>query len=261
MSILVNDYGDWVEITLNRPDKLNSFNDEMHMALRETLETAKRDGKRAILLTGAGRGFCAGQDLGDRDPAKMEGKPDLSKTLTTFYNPLVRLIRSIEAPVICAVNGVAAGAGANVALACDIVLASENAKFIQSFSKVGLSPDAGGSWHLTKLLGEKRAMALALTAEPLSAKTAEEWGLVWKCLPEGDLMNAARTMAESFSVGPTIGYSLIKKSIHAAHANSLDAQLEVEAAHQKTCGETPDYAEGVSAFLNKRPPNFTGKQK
>lgn len=259
MSILTADHGDWVEITLNRPDKLNSFNDDMHVELRQALETAKHSGKRAILLTGAGRGFCAGQDLGDRDPAKMEGKPDLSKTLTTFYNPLVRLIRSIEAPVICAVNGVAAGAGANVALACDIVLASENAKFIQSFSKVGLSPDAGGSWHLTHLLGEKRAMGLALTAEPLSAQKAEEWGLIWKCLAEDELMSTARAMAESFASGPTIGYAMIKKSLQEAATNSLDEQLDVEAKHQKICGETPDYAEGVSAFLNKRAPNFTGK--
>ena len=160
----------WVEITLNRPDKLNSFNEEMHVALRSELERACDSGMRVILLTGAGRGFCAGQDLEDRDPSKTKSAPDLSQRLTKYYNPLIRLIRSLELPVICAVNGVAAGAGVNIALACDIVLAAGSAKFIQSFSKVGLVPDTGGSWSLTQLLGEARAKGLALTGEPVTAK-------------------------------------------------------------------------------------------
>lgn len=181
----------WVEITLNRPDRLNSFNDEMHLALRSELERARDSGARAIFITGAGRGFCAGQDLGDRDPSKMTSAPDLSQTLTNFYNPLIRLIRSMEIPVICAVNGVAAGAGANIALACDIVLAAEGAKFIQSFSKVGLVPDAGGSWSLTNLVGEARAKGLALTAQPISASKAEEWGMIWKSIPDQSLMSEA----------------------------------------------------------------------
>lgn len=258
-TIAVSDHGAWVEITLNRPDKLNSFNDEMHRALFAALGAARDGGKRAVLLTGAGRGFCAGQDLGDRDPAKMDGPPDLSVTLTTFYNPLVRLIRSLEFPVVCAVNGVAAGAGANVALACDIVLAAESAKFIQSFSKVGLSPDAGGSYHLTRLLGEARAKGLALTATPLPARQAADWGLIWQALPDDRLMDEARALTARLAAGPTVGLGQTKLSIQAAATNTLDAQLDHEAAAQRLCGRTPDYAEGVSAFLGKRAPQFTGQ--
>ncbi|KUF11119.1 2-(1,2-epoxy-1,2-dihydrophenyl)acetyl-CoA isomerase PaaG [Pseudoponticoccus marisrubri] len=259
-TILVQDHGTWTEITLNRPDRLNSFNDEMHLALRAAIEAAREGGARAILLTGAGRGFCAGQDLGDRDPSKMDGPPDLSRALTEFYNPLVRLIRGLDFPVVCAVNGVAAGAGANVAFGSDIVLAAESAKFIQSFAKVGLGPDAGGSYHLTRLLGEARAKALALTAEPLPATTAAEWGLIWKALPDDALMDEARALTARLAEGPTLGLGRIKHLIHAAATNDLDTQLDEEARSQKICGESPDYAEGVSAFLNKRAPRFTGRK-
>jgi len=259
-SILAVDHGGWTEITLNRPDRLNSFNDDMHLALRARIESARDAGTRALLLTGAGRGFCAGQDLGDRDPSKMDGPPDLSETILTYYAPLVRLIRTLEFPVICAVNGVAAGAGANIALACDIVLAGESAKFIQSFAKVGLVPDAGGSFTLTRILGEARAKALALTATPLSATQAADWGLIWKAVADDDLMAEARALTTGLASGPTVGLGLTKMAIQAAATNSLDRQLELEARFQKTCGESPDYAEGVSAFLGKRAPEFTGRK-
>jgi 2-(1,2-epoxy-1,2-dihydrophenyl)acetyl-CoA isomerase len=173
--------GGVLEITLNRPDRFNSFNDEMHVAMAECFDVAERDDAcRAVLLTGAGRGFCAGQDLDARNPEKMSGPPDLGETLTRFYNPMIRRIRTLEKPVVCAVNGVAAGAGANLALACDIVLAASSAKFIQSFVRVGLVPDAGGSWMLPRLIGEARAKAIAMTAEPVPAEKAEAWGMIWR---------------------------------------------------------------------------------
>ncbi len=257
-TILTQTYQNWVEITLNRPDKLNSFTPEMHLALRGAIESARDSGARAILLTGAGRGFCAGQDLGARDPSKMTAAPDLSQTLETYYNPLIKLIRSLEFPVICAVNGVAAGAGANIALACDIVLAAEGARFIQSFAKVGLMPDAGGSWSLPHLIGEARAKGLALTATPLSATKAAKWGLIWDVIPNETLMAEARTLTESLANGPTVGLGLTKMAIQAASSNTMDEQLDLEAENQKICGATPDYAEGVTAFLQKRVPEFTG---
>ena len=249
-----------LQLTLNRPDKLNSFNRAMHLALRAGFEQAHADQSvRAVLLTGAGRGFCAGQDLGDRDPAKQSGPPDLGTTLNDFYNPLVRQIRTLPKPVICAVNGVAAGAGANVALACDIVLAAKSARFIQAFAKIGLIPDAGGSWSLTRLLGEARAKALALTAEPLSAETAAQWGLIWQCVEDQDLMPKAQAVAQSLAKGPTLAYGLTKQAIQAAATQSLDSQLDLERDLQRQAGQSRDYAEGVSAFLQKRPAEFQGQ--
>ena len=258
-SILVESHNNWIEITLNRPKRLNSFTEEMLISLRSVIEDSVKNQVRSILITGNGRGFCAGQDLADRDPAKIEGTPDLSETLTKQYNPLIQLIRNSEIPVICAVNGVAAGAGANLALACDIVIAAEDAKFIQSFSQVGLIPDSGGSWILPRLVGEARAKGLALLAESISARQAEKWGLIWEAVPNRDLMFHSRFIAEKLAKGPTLGLGLTKKIIQESWNNNLDEQLELEAKTQKICGESADYAAGVTAFFKKQRPTFVGK--
>ena len=246
-------------IILNRPDRLNSFNEAMHAALMSALLDAETDGScRALILTGAGRGFCAGQDLSDRvfSPGQV---PDLSSTLERLYNPLVRKIRSLQMPVICAVNGVAAGAGANIALACDIVLAARSAKFIQAFAKLGLVPDSGGTWFLPRLVGTARARALALLAEPVSAEQAEAWGMIWKAVDDAALTDEAHRLAAHFAVQPTVGLGLIKQALDASEMNDLDRQLDLERDLQGRAGRTPDYLEGVTAFFEKRQPKFTGR--
>jgi 2-(1,2-epoxy-1,2-dihydrophenyl)acetyl-CoA isomerase len=259
-AVLQERYDGFSVVTLNRPDKLNAFNERQHQELRAILERcASEKACRAIVLTGAGRGFCAGQDLGDRDPAMLGESPDLGQTLETFYVPLVQLLRTMEKPIIGAVNGVAAGAGANIALACDIVLAAKSAKFIQAFSRIGLIPDAGGTYWLTRHLGEARAKALALTAHPLSAEDAAAWGLIWRAVDDDKLMDEALALAASFAKGPTRAYALTKEAIQAASTNSLDEQLQVEIRLQREAGRSKDYREGVAAFLEKRAPNFTGR--
>lgn len=250
-------------LTLNRPDKLNSFNTRMHGEIADALQKVRNDDAiRCLLLTGAGRGFCAGQDLSDRrmDPSDPNAEPpDLGETIETLYNPLIRTLTTLEKPVVCAVNGVAAGAGANIAIACDIVLAARSASFIQAFCKLGLVPDAGGTWSLTHRLGIARAKGLALLGDKLPAEKAEKWGLIWKCVDDDALMDEATALAAGLAKGPTTGYGLTKKAIHAAAHHSLDQQLEVERDSQRKAGRSHDYREGVLAFLEKRPPAFTGK--
>ncbi|MBO1074107.1 2-(1,2-epoxy-1,2-dihydrophenyl)acetyl-CoA isomerase PaaG [Roseomonas marmotae] len=246
----------WWKLVLNRPDKLNAFNEALHTALYAALgEAADAEVCRAVLLTGEGRGFCAGQDLGDRRPGQG-GPPDLGQTLERFYNPLISRIRSLPKPVVCAVNGVAAGAGANIAIACDIVLAAQSARFIQSFSKIALVPDSGGTFLLPRLIGEARAKALMFTAEPLPAPIAAEWGMIWKAVADDQLQTEAEALTQRLAAQSTEGLGRIKQALEASATNSLDQQLDLERDLQRQAGRSPDYAEGVLAFLEKRPPSF-----
>ena len=248
-------------ITLNRPRYLNAFNEAMHRALRGALAEAEEDGDcRALLLTGAGGAFCAGQDLRERVTA--EGKTTvLGEALETYYNPLVRKLRALPFPVVAAVNGVAAGAGANIALACDIVLAARSATFLQAFAKIGLVPDCGGTWILPRLLGPARARALALTAEPVSADQAETWGLIWKAHDDGELMAQAHGLCARFAAAPAVALALIKRLLDESWSNDLDTQLDLEREAQREASLSPDYAEGVHAFLQKRPPVFADRRQ
>ena len=250
-------------LTFNRPDRLNSFTQKMHAEVREALALTKAGrvsgDARVLVITGAGRGFCAGQDLSDRAVAADAAPVDLGESIEKNYKPLVMGIRNLEMPVICAVNGVAAGAGANIALACDLVFAAKSASFIQSFSKLGLIPDTGGSWILPRLLGTSRAMGLALLGDKLSAEQAAEWGLIWKVLDDEQLMPTVLEIAAQMAKGPTFGYAQTKKSIWQSSTNDFEAQLNLERDMMRACGNSDDYREGVAAFMEKRQPAFKGK--
>jgi 2-(1,2-epoxy-1,2-dihydrophenyl)acetyl-CoA isomerase len=258
-SILVSLETGVLAITLNRPDKLNAFIPEMHEALRAALDRAKEPEVRAVLLTGAGRAFCAGQDLSTRKVSPGAAPIDLAVSLGSHYNPLVRRLRELPKPVVCAVNGVAAGAGANIALACDLVIAGRSASFVQAFSKIGLLPDSGGTWLLPRLVGSARAMGLALLAEKLSAEHAAEWGLIWKVVDDDALASQSMAIAKQLAEGPTRGYGLIKEALSRSANNTLDAQLDLERDLQRKAGFSEDYREGVAAFIEKRKPEFKGK--
>ena len=247
-------------VTLNRPDRLNSFTTQMHEELRDALSRVASDASaRVVLLTGAGRGFCAGQDLADRAVDPGAQPVDLGASIETNYRPLVLGLRSLRVPVVCAVNGVAAGAGANIALACDIVIACRSASFIQAFCKIGLVPDSGGTFFLPRLVGTARAMGLALLGDKLPAEQAEAWGLIWKCVDDGDFAPMVEALLGQLARAPTGGLAAIKRALYASPDNTLEQQLALERDAQRALGYGDDYREGVAAFLEKRTPNFTGR--
>jgi 2-(1,2-epoxy-1,2-dihydrophenyl)acetyl-CoA isomerase len=247
-------------LTLNRPDVLNSFNRQMARELCNALAAVATDAdQRAVLLTGAGRAFCAGQDLAEAAPRADGSLPDLGEFVRDGYNPIVRAIRTLEKPVVCAVNGVAAGAGANLALACDIVFASSEASFIQSFAKIGVIPDSGGTFLLPRIVGLQRASALTMLAEKISAEQAREWGMVYRVVDGPTLLDTAFATAAYLATQPTRGLGLIKRAFNRSLGVDLDAQLDLEEALQREAGQTADYAEGVRAFLEKRKPRFEGR--
>lgn len=247
-------------LTLNRPDRLNSFNVQMHEEVRDVLQKlASEPAARVLVLTGAGRGFCAGQDLGDRAVAPGGQDVDLGASVENYYKPLVLALRNLPMPVIAAVNGVAAGAGANIAFACDLVIATRSASFVQGFSKLGLVPDSGGTWSLPRLVGNARALGLALLAEKLSAEQAAQWGLIWRCVDDSEFKDTIESLAAQLAAAPTRGLARTKQAIYESWGRSIEQQLDQERDFQRELGRSQDYSEGVAAFTEKRAPKFTGR--
>lgn len=260
-TVLIERAGGIMRLTLNRPDKLNAFTLGMHAELRAGLEAAAADPAcRVVVLTGAGRAFSAGQDLAEVGGPTDKATPDAGSRLEKAYNPLIRLITSLEKPVVCAVNGIAAGAAANIALACDLVYAARSASFLQAFMRIGLVPDAGGTWVLPRLAGAARARGLAMLAEPLSAEKAEAWGLIWKCVDDDKLAGEVAAVAERLAAAPTFALGLAKRALAQSSTNTLSQQLDLERDSQRLAGASPDAREGIAAFLEKRAPRYTGRK-
>lgn len=258
-TILVNEQNGVGYLRFNRPKQLNSFNVQMHQEVAEVLKRwHSQEDIRCVVITGEGRGFCAGQDLGDRVVDPNAEAPDLGQSIEKFYNPLVKTLVNMPKPVICAVNGVAAGAGANLALACDIVIAAQSASFIQAFCRLGLVPDSGGTWFLPRVVGHARAMGLALLGDKVPAEQAKEYGMIWDVVADDELQQHVQNLAEKLATQPTFGLSLIKKAIHQSSTNTLEQQLVLERDLQRIAGRSDDYKEGVSAFMQKREPQFKG---
>jgi 2-(1,2-epoxy-1,2-dihydrophenyl)acetyl-CoA isomerase len=246
-------------LTFNRPDRLNSFNSLMHAEVREALGRVGGSAARVLVVSGAGRGFCAGQDLGDRAVLPGGTAVDLGESIEKNYKPLVLAIRSLQMPVIAAVNGVAAGAGANIALACDLVIAARSASFVQAFSRLGLVPDSGGTWFLTRLVGNARAVGLALLGDKLPAEQAAQWGMIWRCVDDGQLSSEVDTLAKQLAAAPTRGLVRTKQALYDGWGRTLEAQLDIERDYQRELGYSADYAEGLAAFIEKRTPQFKGQ--
>ena len=258
-TILLEMTGGIARLTLNRPERLNSFNVTMHAEVRDALAAVQTAAARVLVITGAGRGFCAGQDLADRAVAPGAAAADLGESIELRYKPLVLALRRLPLPVIAAVNGVAAGAGANIALACDLVVAARSASFVQAFARIGLIPDSGGTWFLPRLVGPARAMGLAMLGEKLSAEQAADWGLIWRCVDDEDFPGEVDTLARQLACAPTRALARTKQALQESWGRSLEQQLDVERDYQRELGFGADYAEGVAAFAEKREPRFSGK--